>query len=83
MAGQRIALPGFVEVSAVCTHPDFRGRGFARELVSVVAEAIWTRGETPILHTFSSNRNAIRVYEDLGFERRRGLHIVIITPTSL
>jgi predicted GNAT family acetyltransferase len=27
MAGERMHLPGHTEVSGVCTHPDFRGRG--------------------------------------------------------
>lgn len=83
MAGQRMAWPGFVEVSAVCTHPDFRGRGFARELVSAVAQAIQARGETPMLHVFSGNHNAIRVYESLGFVRRRSLHIALVSPPLL
>ena len=82
MAGQRMAWPGFVELSAVCTHPDFRGRGYARELVSAVAQAILACGETPMLHVFSSNRNAIRIYEGLGFVRRRSLHIAMVSPPA-
>ncbi len=36
MAGERLHLPGYTEVSAVCTHPDFQGRGYARELMSIL-----------------------------------------------
>jgi len=72
MAGERMRMPGFAEVSAVCTHPDARGRGYARRLMlEVMAGA--RSGETPLLHVLSSNAAAIRVYEGIGFRRRRGL----------
>jgi ribosomal protein S18 acetylase RimI-like enzyme len=80
MAGERLALPGFTEVSAVCTHPDFRGRGYAQALVSAVVRTIQLRGETPILHVYSSNTAAVRVYEALGFVLRRQLHIAVVMP---
>jgi GNAT superfamily N-acetyltransferase len=78
MAGQRLHLPGFAEVSAVCTHPDARGRGYARALMSEVMAAILRRGETPFLHVFADNYPAIRVYEGLGFARRRSLHLAVL-----
>lgn len=78
MAGQRLSLPGFREVSAVCTHPDFRKRGYGKSLVTTVMAAIQEDGETPILHTFSSNVSAIRVYEALGFVLRRRLDIALV-----
>jgi ribosomal protein S18 acetylase RimI-like enzyme len=71
MAGQRLAPPGFREVSAVCTHPDFRGRGLAAGLSALVARAILERGEQPFLHHASDNDAARRVYEALGFVFRR------------
>ena len=71
MAGQRLAPPGFREVSAVCTHPDFRGRGLAAGLSALVARGILERGERPFLHHASDNDAARRVYEALGFEFRR------------
>ncbi|HEY0703529.1 MAG TPA: GNAT family N-acetyltransferase [Candidatus Acidoferrales bacterium] len=70
MAGERQKLPGYTEVSAVCTHPDFQGRGYARILMSAVMEKILERGETPILHVREDNAGAIRVYERLGFQTR-------------
>lgn len=78
MAGQRLHLPDFVEVSAVCTHPDARGRGFARALMAQVIQEIRRRGKTPILHTFADNYPAIRVYEGLGFTLRRTLHLAVL-----
>ena len=78
MAGQRMRLPGFIEVSAVCTHPDARGRGYARSVMLEVMADIVDRGDTPFLHTFADNQQAIRVYEALGFTRRRSLHLVVL-----
>lgn len=71
MAGQRLAPPGHREISAVCTHPDFRGRGLAAGLTSLVAQRILDRGERPFLHHAADNDPARRVYETLGFEFRR------------
>lgn len=70
MAGERLRLPGFTEVSAVCTHPEFQGHGFARLLISAVIRRITERGDVPFLHVAQVNTRAIRVYEELGFETR-------------
>jgi len=78
MAGQRMRVPGFVEVSAVCTHPDARGRGYARALMSAVMESILRDGDTPFLHSFADNHAAIRVYEALGFTHRRHFHLAVL-----
>ncbi len=78
MAGERLHLPGYTEVSAVCTHPDFQGRGYARELMSILMRKIMQRGEIPILHVRQENVSAIHVYEKLGFRTRRLIHFVIV-----
>ncbi len=70
MAGERQKLPGYTEVSAVCTHPDFQGRGYAQILISEVMAKIRERGETPMLHVREDNAGAIRVYSKLGFKIR-------------
>jgi ribosomal protein S18 acetylase RimI-like enzyme len=70
MAGMRLHLPGCREISAVCTHPAFRRRGYSRLLVSVLAEAIQRAGEVPFLHVATENSGAIALYESLGFVRR-------------
>jgi predicted GNAT family acetyltransferase len=82
MAGRRLALPGFTEVSAVCTHPEFRGRGYAGALVAAVAAAIQEQGETPILHVLVTNTSAIRVYESVGFALRRTLDLAVVFPPA-
>jgi ribosomal protein S18 acetylase RimI-like enzyme len=78
MAGQRLHLPQFVEVSAVCTHPDVRGRGYARLLIATVTREIRQRGKTPFLHVLADNHSAIRVYLTLGFTLRRNLHLAVL-----
>jgi predicted GNAT family acetyltransferase len=80
MTGERMRLPGFAEVSGVCTHPDWRGHGFAEQLCQRVIAAIRTRGETPFLHAIASNVSAVSLYEKLGFSIRTRLHVVKLMP---
>jgi predicted GNAT family acetyltransferase len=70
MAGQRMRLDRAVEISAVCTHPDYRGRGLARALTSLAAHRIAAIGCTPFLHVRADNVAAVRAYEAAGFTRR-------------
>ncbi len=70
MAGRRIHPPGWIEISAVCTDPNFQGRGFGARLVNAVAAGIRAEGEVPFLHVSETNENAIRLYEKLGFRTR-------------
>lgn len=76
MAGERFRMPGFVEISAVCTHPDARGEGLAAELTLNVAESIRAGGDQAMLHVLESNENAIRLYQKLGFTVRRSVDVV-------
>jgi predicted GNAT family acetyltransferase len=77
MAGERLKLPGHTEITAVCTHPDFRGMGLAAALIAHVAEEIQARGETPFLHVFSHNASAIAVYRRLGMTFRRAFAVTV------
>jgi GNAT superfamily N-acetyltransferase len=78
MAGQRMRFPGFAEVSAVCTHPDARGRGYARTLMSTVMKLICSEGDVPFLNTLADNFPAIRVYESLGYAKRCTFHLAVL-----
>jgi ribosomal protein S18 acetylase RimI-like enzyme len=78
MGGERMRLPGFTEISAVCTHPEHRGRGYAQALVTELARRIKERGETPFLHVKTDNIDAIHVYEKLGFHTRRHAHLTVM-----
>ncbi|WP_433604612.1 GNAT family N-acetyltransferase [Dactylosporangium sp. CA-139114] len=71
LAGERLRLEGWTEISAVCTDAAFRGQGLATRLVRAVAHGIRARGERPLLHAAATNTNAIRLYESIGFELRR------------
>ncbi|MFC7529643.1 GNAT family N-acetyltransferase [Actinoplanes sp. GCM10030250] len=68
MGGERLRMPGWTEVSAVCTDPEFRGQGLGARLTMAVAAGILARGELPFLHAVHDNDSAIRLYERLGFE---------------
>jgi ribosomal protein S18 acetylase RimI-like enzyme len=78
MAGERLRLPGYTEISAVCTHPDHLGRGYASTLMEMLMERICGRGELPFLHVRSDNLRAIQVYERLGFRKRTSLHYAVL-----
>jgi len=78
MAGERMRFPGFTEVSGVCTHPDFRGRGFARRLSAAVVAAIQRRGEHAFLHAWATNAPAIALYRGLGFEVRAEVNVAVL-----
>ncbi|MBR1086805.1 GNAT family N-acetyltransferase [Bradyrhizobium manausense] len=75
MTGERMKPGKFVEMTAVCVHPDYRGRGYAQALLSAVARQIEARGEIPFLHVFSNNTSAIALYERQGMRIRRRLHV--------
>ncbi len=78
MAGERQRLPGFVEISAVCTHPGHRGQGLATRLVRAVAAGIEQSGARPFLHTGATNAAAIRLYEGLGFTISNRMAVTIV-----
>jgi ribosomal protein S18 acetylase RimI-like enzyme len=78
MAGERLRLTGFCEVSAVCTHPDYRGRGYAKGLMAKVMQGIVARSETPFLQVLPTNSGAITLYESLGFVPRRNLTFTVV-----
>jgi len=78
MAGERMRPEGHTEVSGVCTHPDWRGRGLAGGLMRVVSRRILARGDVPFLHSYASNAGAIALYEKLGFRIRREMGVTVI-----
>ncbi|WP_424952100.1 GNAT family N-acetyltransferase [Deinococcus sp.] len=78
MTGQRARLPGACEISAVCTHPEYRRRGLARALVSQVAALTRESGLTPFLHVAPDNAAAQATYRQLGFVPRREIWVSVM-----
>jgi predicted GNAT family acetyltransferase len=83
MAGERLRPEGYTEVSGVCTHPDFRGRGYAGGLMRIVAARILARGEVPFLHSYAENVGAIALYEKLGFKMRSPMNLTVLVKPDL
>jgi ribosomal protein S18 acetylase RimI-like enzyme len=78
LAGERLKVPGYTEVSAVCTHPDHLGKGYAASLMTEVMRCIRGRGEKPFLHVRADNVRAIALYERLGFRTRWEGHFAVL-----
>jgi predicted GNAT family acetyltransferase len=81
MSGERMKVRGFEEISAVCTHPDFAGRGYAAALVNYIARNMLQRGIIPFLHVNETNRRARDLYERVGFENRMTLPLWLLKRT--
>src|ERR1700722_9311882 len=77
MAGERLQSTAFAEISAVCTHPEFRGRGYARDLTTLLAAQILAAGKTPFLHVKSENGAKV-VYQKLGLRLRAAIWLTVI-----
>lgn len=71
MIGERMGTDAYTEISAVCTHPDFNGRGYARRLLVFLSNDNHARGRIPFLHVSQENPRAIALYEQNGYRLRR------------
>jgi ribosomal protein S18 acetylase RimI-like enzyme len=78
MAGQRLHVFNYAEVSAVCTHPDYTGKGYARQLLLNQINRIRATSGIPFLHVRSNNERAIKVYERLGFSARTEVYFYVM-----
>jgi predicted GNAT family acetyltransferase len=78
MAGERLKIPGYTEVSAVCTHPDHVGKGYARVLMTAITQGIRDAGDVPMLHVRADNARAIELYERLGFRTTLSGHFALL-----
>jgi ribosomal protein S18 acetylase RimI-like enzyme len=82
MAGERFRLDGWTEISAVCTHPDHRGRGLASLLMGALVAGIQARSQGVFLHALTTNVGAIRLYEQLGFRVRQTATIAVVMRSA-
>jgi len=71
MIGERLGMDALQEISAVCTHPDFHGRGYARRLLALLSNDNLERGRMPFLHVSQQNHRAKSLYEQIGYRHRR------------
>lgn len=69
--GERLGTDTHTEMSAICTHPDFLGRGYARRLTAMLTNDTLERGRIPFLHVSHENTRAKQLYEQVGFRHRR------------
>lgn len=82
MAGERMRFDRFVEISAVCVDPAYRGRGYAALLMMQLARAIQKQGAIPFLHVFADNEGAIALYEKLGFVARKTFFVTSLRTSE-
>lgn len=73
MIGERLGTDTTREISAICTHPDFNGHGYARRLTAMLSNDILDRGQLPFLHVSHENTRAKRLYERIGYRHRRDI----------
>jgi GNAT superfamily N-acetyltransferase len=71
VTGERMQMNAYVEISAVVTHPDHTGRGYAKRLIAHTVNSIFKEKKVPYLHVAETNIGAIALYEKLGFQTRR------------
>jgi ribosomal protein S18 acetylase RimI-like enzyme len=82
MIGERLGTDTTREISAVCTHPDFLGRGYARRLLATLSNDILKRGSLPFMHASPQNKRALRLYQQLGYRRRCDIGFWSLRQTS-
>ncbi|MFD0750411.1 GNAT family N-acetyltransferase [Mucilaginibacter calamicampi] len=78
MAGQRMHAFNYAEISAVCTHPEYTGKGYARQLVTNQINRILAASDIPYLHVKHDNKRAVDLYQSLGFSVRGNMYFYIL-----
>jgi ribosomal protein S18 acetylase RimI-like enzyme len=83
MGGERLHVDGFTEISAICTHPDYQGLGYAAKITHHLASSVIHKGEIPFLHARTDNVKAIALYQRLGFSIRSDIHFYILKQRGI
>ena len=71
VTGERMQMDAYTELSAIITHPDFTGKGYAKQLIKFASDKIFNEQKIPYLHVANTNIGAIKLYEKLGFQTRK------------
>jgi ribosomal protein S18 acetylase RimI-like enzyme len=82
MAGERLRLPGWIEISAVAVDKEYRGRGFGRALSGALVARIRAAGQMPFLHVYPDNKAAFALYKAMGFVQRTTLVVTWLAPKA-
>jgi predicted GNAT family acetyltransferase len=82
MAGERMKMPGYTEITVVCTHPSRRGQGLGEDVVNAVSRRIGARENIPFVHVFTYNTPANELYPQLNLNLRRQLQLTIMSPND-
>jgi len=78
MGGERLHVEGYTEISAICTHPDYQGLGYAAKITHFLASSVIKSGCTPFLHARADNVKATALYKRLSFQIRKEIQFYII-----
>ena len=81
MAGERMEAGTLKEISGVCTHPAFQGRGYARRLMHRLIRLQLARGQTPFLHVMHGNDAARALYARMGFRHHGDIAVRVVSRT--
>ena len=73
VTGERMKMDDFIELSAIVTHPNHTGQGYAKQLITHAANNIFDQNKTPYLHVAETNTGAVALYKRLGFTTRRNI----------
>ena len=71
VTGERMQMDAYTELSAIITHPNFTGKGYAKQLIKFASDKIFNEQKIPYLHVANTNIGAIKLYEKLGFQTRK------------
>ncbi|CAL1518766.1 GNAT family N-acetyltransferase [Chitinophaga sp. MM2321] len=82
MAGERMRMTGFCELSAICTDPAYTGKGYAQRLITQLCRRHVAAGIASFLHVSLLNERAIRLYEHMGFTYRRSISFTKVKKNS-
>lgn len=82
VTGERMKMNGYTELSAIVTHPEHTGKGYAKQLITYTSNNVFNENKIPYLHVANTNIGAIKLYEKLGFWKRRKINFWNLMTTE-